>query len=135
MDKANVRCLQGETQHLKEEAYTPYLAYRDSRFPWYTKVFVALPVGNVFSLIDPMPDLILMVGLLDEMAWVPLGVIAARRMIPDEVLAECRVNSREVMRQGKKPVSRVVAVTVAVWLLLATPSVEFAFRIAQGFGT
>ena len=76
-----------------------------------------------------------MVGLLDEMVVVPLGMILARKMIPDEVPAERRVKSREVMRQGKKPVSRVVAVVEAIWLLLATLGIALTFRIAQRFGT
>ncbi len=57
-------------------------------------------------------------------------------MIPGEVLTECQERSREVMREGKKPVSRAAAVVVvAVWLLLAALGVVLAFRVAQGFGT
>ena len=101
--------------------------------PWYARIFVALLVGYVFSPIDPIPDFILVVGLLDEMVVVPLGVILARKMIPGEVLTECRERSREVMREGKKPVSRTAAVVmVAVWLLLAALGVFLAFRVAQG---
>ncbi len=101
--------------------------------PWYARVFVALLVGYVFTPIDPIPDFIPVVGLLDEMVVVPLGVILARKMIPDEVLAECRERSREVMREGKKPVSRAAAVVVvAVWLLLAALGVFLAFRVIQG---
>ena len=135
MDKANVRSLQVAAQRLKKETYTLYLAYRDPRAPWYARIFVALPVGYVFSPIDPILDFIPMVGLLDEMVVVPLGVIPARKMIPDEVLAQRQVKSREVMRQGNKPVSRVAAVVEAVWLLLATLGVILTFRIAQRFGT
>ena len=60
-----------------------------------------------------------MVGLLDEMVVVPLGVILVRKMI----LAERRERTREVMREGKKPMSHVAAVVVP------------AFRTYQGFGT
>ncbi len=97
--------------------------------PWYARVFVALLVGYVFSPIDPIPDFIPVVGLLDEMVVVPLGMILARKMIPGEVLAECR----EIMKEGKKPVSRTAAVVmVAVWLPLAALGVFLAFRVAQG---
>ncbi len=129
VDKANVGSWQGAAQRLKEETYALYLAYRNPRAPWYARVFVALLVGYVFSPIDPIPDFIPVVGLLDEMVVVPLGVILARKMIPDEVLAECR----EIMKEGKKPVSRTAAVVmVAVWLLLAALGVFLAFRVAQG---
>ncbi len=129
MDKANVGSWKAAAQRLKEETYALYLAYRDPRGPWYARVFVALLVGYVFSPVDPIPDFIPVVGLLDEMVVVPLGVILARKMIPDEVLAECR----EKMKEGKKPVSRTAAVVmVAVWLLLAALGVFLAFRVAQG---
>jgi len=133
VDKANVGSWQVAAQRLKEETYALYLAYRDPRSPPHARVFVTLLVGYVFSPIDPILDFIPMVGLLDEMVVVPLGVILARKMIPDEVLAECRERSREVMREGKKPVSRAAAVVVvAVWLLLAALGVFLAFRVAQG---
>jgi len=128
VDKANVGSWQGAAQRLKEETYTLYLAYRDPRAPWDARIFVALLVGYVFSPIDPIPDFILVVGLLDEMVVVPLGVILAKKMIPGEVLTKCRERSREVMREGKKPVSQ-AAVVVALWLLLAAIGVFLAFRV------
>ena len=72
-----------------------------------------------------------MVGLLDEMVVVPLGVIQVRKMI----LAERHERAREVIREGTKPVSHVAAVVVAVWLLPAALGVVPAFRTYQGLGT
>ena len=133
IDKANFGSWQVAAQRLKEETYTLYLAYRDPRALWYARIFVALLVGYVFSPVDPIPDFILVVGLLDEMVVVPLGVILARKMILGEVLAECQERSQEIMREGKKPVSRAAAVVVvAVWLLLAALGVFLAFRVVQG---
>lgn len=130
--KANTRSWKAAAQRLKEVTYALYLAYRDPRTPSYAKVFVALLVGYVFSPIGPIPDFIPVVGLLDEMVVVPLGVILARKMIPDEVLAEYRERSRELISEGKQPVTRTAAVVVAVWLLLAVIGVFLAFRVAQG---
>jgi hypothetical protein len=56
-------------RRLKAETYALYLAYRHPRTPWYAKVF-ALIVGYVFSPIDPIPDFIPVVGLLDEIVVV-----------------------------------------------------------------
>lgn len=132
----NVRYWQVSAQRLKEETYILYLTYRDPNPPRYARIFVALLVGYVFSPIDPIPDFIPVVDLLDEMIVVPLGVILARKMIPGEVLAGCRERAQEIMREGKKPVSHAAAVVVvAVWLLLATLGGVLAIRIAQGFGT
>jgi len=83
----------------------------------------------VFSPIDPIPDFIPVVGLLDELVVVPLGVIIARKMIPEEVFEECRARAREVA-EGDKPVSRVAAVVVvAVWLLCVALAVFLALRV------
>jgi uncharacterized membrane protein YkvA (DUF1232 family) len=109
--------------------YTLYLAYRHPRTPWYAKVFAALIVGYVFSPIDPIPDFIPGVGLLDEMVVVPLGILIAAKMIPPDVFAECREKAREV-EEGEKPVSRVAAVVVvAIWLLCVGVAVYLALRV------
>ena len=135
VDTANVRSWQVAAQPLEEETYTLYLSHRDPRPPASARIFVALLVGYVFPPIDLIPDSIPVVGLLDEMSLVPLGVILARKMIPGEVLAECRESAREVRKDGKKPMSHAGAVVVvAIWLLLATLGVALAFRIAQEFG-
>ncbi len=114
-------------ERLKSETYALYLAYRHPRTPWYAKVFAALVVGYVFSPIDPIPDFIPGVGLLDEMVVVPIGVLIAAKMVPADVFAECREKARE---QAEKPVSRMVAVVVvAVWLLCAGLALWLALRI------
>jgi uncharacterized membrane protein YkvA (DUF1232 family) len=116
-------------RRLKAETYTLYLAYRHPRTPWYAKVFAALIVGYVFSPIDPIPDFIPGVGLLDEMVVVPIGILIAAKMIPSDVFAECREKAREV-EEGEKPVSRVAAlVVVAIWLLCVALAVYLALLV------
>src|SRR5215204_5639993 len=117
------------TRRLSAQTYALYLAYRHPRTPWYAKVFAALIVGYVFSPIDPIPDFIPGVGLLDEMVVVPIGVLLAAKMIPPDVFEECREEAREVA-EGEKPVSRVPAVVVvAVGLLCVALAVSLALRI------
>src|SRR5829696_5175746 len=114
---------------LSAQTYTLYLAYRHPRTPWYAKVFAVLIVGYVFSPIDPIPDFIPGVGLLDEMVVVPIGILIAAKMIPPEVFAECRQKAREV-EEGEKPVSRVAAFfVVAIWLLCVALAVYLALRV------
>jgi len=116
-------------RRLKAETHTLYLAYRHPRTPWYAKIFATLIVGYVFSPIDPIPDFIPVVGLLDELVVVPIGVIVARKMIPEDVFEECREKGREVA-EGEKSVSRVAAVVVvAVWLLCVALAVFLALRV------
>src|SRR3712207_6792329 len=116
-------------RQLSAQTYALYLAYRHPRTPWYAKVFAALIVGYVFSPIDPIPDFIPGVGLLDEMVVVPIGVLIAAKMIPPDVFEECKEKAREVA-EGERPVSRVAAVViVAVWLLCVVLAVFVALRV------
>ena len=106
---------------LKTETYALYLAYRDPRVPWHARLFAALVVGYAFSPIDLIPDPIPVLGYLDDLLLIPLGVALAVRMIPAEVLAECRERSREI--QDKPANKAAAAVVVAVWLVLAALAV------------
>src|ERR671917_897795 len=116
-------------RRLSQQTYALYLAYRHPGTPWYAKIFAALIVGYVFSPIDPIPDFIPGVGLLDEMVVVPIGVLIAAKMIPREVFEECREKAREVA-EGEKPVSRVAVVVVAaVWLLCVALTVFLALHV------
>ena len=127
----NSQAWKRRARQLTAQTYTLYLAYRHPGTPWYAKVFVALVIGYVFSPIDPIPDFIPGVGLLDEMIVVPLGVVLARKMIPEEVFAECKEKAREV-EEGKKPVSLVAAVAVvAIWLLCVALAAFLALRVFQ----
>ena len=70
----NLETWKQRARRLSAQTYALYLAYRHPRTPWYAKAFAALGVGYVFSPIDPIPDFIPGVGLLDEMVVVPVGV-------------------------------------------------------------
>lgn len=104
-------------RRLKGEIYALYLAYRDPRVPWYAKGFAALVVGYALSPIDLIPDAIPVLGYLDDLILVPLGIGIALKMIPAEVMGECRERARMAMEEGL-PTNQVAAVViVAVWLL------------------
>ena len=125
----NLEAWKRRARQLSAQTYALYLAYRDPRTPWYAKVFAALVVGYVFSPIDPIPDWIPVLGLLDEMVVVPIGVLVAAKMIPPRVMEESREKAREVA-EGEKPVSRVAAVViVAGWLHCVALAVFLAVRV------
>ena len=84
---------------LKSETHALYLAYRDPRVPWYAKLFAALVVGYAFSPIDLIPDPIPVLGYLDDLILVPLGVALAVRMIPEDVLSESRQKAQEMVER------------------------------------
>ena len=96
--------------------------------PWYAKALAAGIVAYAFSPIDLIPDFIPVLGYLDELVLLPLGVLAVRAMIPEPVMTECRTRAAAAFRDGK-PVSRAGAVIiVAVWLLLATGGILLAAK-------
>ena len=121
--------LKKRARRLKTELYALYLAYRDPRVPWYARVFAAGVVAYAISPIDLIPDFIPVLGYLDDLILVPLGIVLALRMIPPEVMAECRERAKEISREGR-PTNWVAAgVIIGIWLLLAAFSVVLVLRI------
>src|SRR5687768_1442680 len=106
-------------RQLKREVYALYLAYQDPRVPWYARLFAACVVGYAFSPIDLIPDPIPILGYLDDLILVPLGIALAIRMIPADVLAECRAKAQAADGE-KRPTNWLAAgVIIAIWLALA----------------
>jgi len=111
--------LKQRVRHLKAETFALYLAARDPRTPWYAKLLVAGIIAYAFSPIDLIPDFVPVLGYLDDLILIPLGIALAIKLIPHSVLAECRTRAQETIQNGK-PVSRVAgAVIVVIWLVLA----------------
>lgn len=105
-------------RQLKREVYALYLAYRDPRTPLLAKVLTACVVGYALSPIDLIPDPIPILGYLDDLVIVPLGILLVRRMIPAVVMADCRQRAQDAMDRGK-PVNLVAAgVIIAIWVVL-----------------
>ena len=120
-----------KARRLKTEVYALYLVYKDPRVPWHARIFAACVVGYAFSPIDLIPDIIPVLGYLDDLVLVPLGIALALRMIPPEVMAECREKARAAAGQGA-PTNRVAAaVIIAVWLLLAGMAVLLVARLLK----
>ena len=120
--------LRQKARALKQETYALYLAARHPDTPWYAKLLVAGIVAYALSPIDLIPDFVPILGYLDDLILLPLGIALALRMIPPPVLAECRARAQEVLRYGK-PVSRLAAaVIVAIWIVLAVLSGAWLYQ-------
>ena len=119
-------------RQLKVETYAVYLAYKDPRTPWYARVFAACVVGYAFSPIDLIPDPIPVLGYLDDLVVVPVGVALALKMIPQTVLAECREKAQAAMSQGKPTNWTAAGVIIAIWLLLAVLAIIFIVGTVRG---
>ena len=78
---------------LTREAIALYGACRDPRTPWYARALGIAVTAYALSPIDLIPDFIPVLGLLDDLVILPLGVLAVRALIPEEVLAEHRARA------------------------------------------
>lgn len=106
--------------------YTLYLAYKKPSVPWYARAFTAIVVGYAFSPIDLIPDLIPVLGYLDDVILIPIGIALAIRMIPPDVLPDCRERARTL---EDRPVNKTAAaVVILIWLLLAAAAVALILR-------
>jgi uncharacterized membrane protein YkvA (DUF1232 family) len=122
---------QTAARRLKREVYTLYLAYRDPRTPWYARLWAAMVVAYAFSPIDLIPDFIPILGYLDDLVLLPLGVAIALALIPANVMADSRAQAEAVMA-GRKPVNRAAAVViVALWIGLAVFGILWMAWLAQ----
>jgi uncharacterized membrane protein YkvA (DUF1232 family) len=109
--------LKARARDLKRQVFVLYAACRDPRVPWYAKALALGVVAYAFSPIDLIPDFIPVLGLLDDLILVPLGIMLVLRLIPEPVLADCRAQA-EALQAGDRPTSRLAAaLVIAVWLL------------------
>ncbi len=99
---------------IKRDAHALYLAAHDARVPWYAKGLAIAVAAYAFSPIDLIPDFIPVIGYLDDLIIVPLGIALVVRMIPQGIMAEHRALAEAA---DGPPVSRVAAaVIVAIWI-------------------
>jgi uncharacterized membrane protein YkvA (DUF1232 family) len=117
--------------HLKTETYAIYLAYKDSRVPWYAKILIAFVVAHSFSPIDLIPDFVPVLGYLDDLIIAPLGIALAIKMIPEAVMAECRGAAQAAIAQDRPTSWTAAVVIIAIWLLIAALAVVILFRVLQ----
>ncbi|WP_425334845.1 YkvA family protein [Myxococcus stipitatus] len=107
-----------KVRQLKTEVAALFLAARHPGVPWYAKLLAAGVVAYALSPIDLIPDFIPVLGLLDDLLLVPLGILLVRRLIPPSVLAECRARARQ--EAGRRRTSWAAgAVIITLWGLLA----------------
>lgn len=101
---------------LKQDTYALYLAGRDSRVPWAAKILLIVVVAYALSPIDLIPDFVPVLGFLDDMLLLPLGIALAIKLIPPEIWEECKEQARSRLASGL-PRSRTAAfVIVVIWL-------------------
>jgi uncharacterized membrane protein YkvA (DUF1232 family) len=102
---------------LKRDIHAIYFAARDPRVPWYVKALALAVAGYALSPIDLIPDFVPVLGYLDDLILVPIGIWIVVALIPSDVMARCRAQATEA---GQRPVSKAGAIAIiSIWLISA----------------
>lgn len=122
--------LKEKANQLKTDTYALYLASRDPRVPLYAKIFVAIVVAYALSPIDLIPDFIPILGYIDDLIIIPAGIYLSLKMIPREVLEECREKAQSASIDNKT--KWVAALIIAlIWLLAVYLVFRFVLHIVS----
>jgi uncharacterized membrane protein YkvA (DUF1232 family) len=111
---------------VKRDVIALYLAARDPRVPWYAKALALVVAGYALSPIDLIPDFIPVLGYLDDLLLVPLGIVLVVRLIPADVIAELRLAAESV--RDRPDGKAAAAVILVVWVLAISGSAWLAAR-------
>ena len=114
---------------LKREIVTLYYAYRHPTVPWYSKLLILVTVAYALSPLDLIPDFIPVLGLLDDLVLLPIGILLSIKTIPKEVLEECRQRAREPVKDPRMRRTGLLLVLGSWSLLLAIITVIVLRRI------
>lgn len=108
-------------RRIKRDGVTLWFAGKHPATPWYAKALGLFVVAYALSPIDLIPDFIPVLGYVDDVLLLPGLIFLTIRMLPTEVLADCRAQADAWMAaEGRKPISRVGAVAIVVlWIAVA----------------
>lgn len=118
--------LRQRARAIKKDTYVIYLASRDPRTPWYAKVLAGAIVAYALSPIDLIPDFVPILGYLDDLIIVPAGIALAVKMIPEAVLADCRLKAQLAL--AKPTNTKAAVVVVGIWVVTAAVLLWLAYE-------
>ncbi len=108
-----------QAKRLKGLVYALYIAYRDPRTPRAARIVAVCVVGYAFSPIDLIPDPIPIIGYLDDLILIPLGVALAVKLMPAEVWADAQEAAKTALRDGKPTNKVAAAIIIVIWVAFA----------------
>jgi len=94
--------LKSKAKKIKQDIFVLVEAYKHPKTPLFVKLLSIIIVAYAFSPIDLIPDFIPILGYLDDIILIPLGIILVLKLIPDDVLKECRENAEKAEKAKKK---------------------------------
>ncbi|WP_223434289.1 MULTISPECIES: YkvA family protein [unclassified Pseudomonas] len=121
-------CLRCWARTLKRQTMVLWFCYQHPQTPWLPKWISVFVVAYALSPIDLIPDFIPVLGYLDDVIVLPLGILLAIRLMPAQVLKECLVKTiKWEESREKRPVSRFAAVVIVLVWLIAAAGVWWAY--------
>lgn len=105
-------------KQLKKDIPAVFLALGKKETPWYAKVLAVVTVGYALSPIDLIPDFIPALGYLDDIIILPILAAATIRLIPKEVIDQCRVESEQLWKNGKPKKWYYAIPIILIWLII-----------------
>jgi len=112
----NFQALRERARRLKIELIALALATRHPQTPWYARLVVAGCVAYALTPVDFMPDAIPVIGVIDDLIFIPLAIALAVRFIPAPVLADCRARSHEIEARSPRMSRAAWALIALAWL-------------------
>jgi len=116
--KTSVEKAKKHAYKLKKEVAALSIACKRKDVPWYVKIIITLVVGYAFSPIDLIPDFIPIVGYLDDLIIVPLGIWLAINLLPKDILDECKIQANEDLKSGKEKNWFAGIFIIVIWILI-----------------
>ncbi|MEA9980020.1 MULTISPECIES: YkvA family protein [unclassified Pseudomonas] len=127
--KGTLDRLRGWAKSLKRQIMVLWFSYQHPQTPWLPKWISIFVVAYALSPIDLIPDFIPVLGYLDDVIILPLGIMLAIRLMPPVVLEECQLKASEWEKNNvKRPVNKVAAVLIVMVWLAALAGAWLAFR-------
>ena len=121
-----------KARKLKLEVYALYIASKDRRVPWHARVVAVAVVAYAFSPIDLIPDPIPVLGYLDDLILIPLGIALVIKLIPAEVMQDCRERAESTMKAGKPKNWVAGGIIILIWVGLFAFTLHYLSGIFTG---
>jgi uncharacterized membrane protein YkvA (DUF1232 family) len=112
-----IKNLKIRAKKLMQELVVLHIAYKNPKTPWTAKALIFLIIGYALSPIDLIPDFIPVIGLLDDLILLPLGIYWAIKLIPKDVMDESRVQAQTYKWNKKKSILAGIIIGI-IWLVV-----------------
>ena len=117
-DLSMIEKMKEKTSELKKQVFALYLAYKKKETPLIAKVFTVIVVAYALSPIDLIPDFIPVLGYLDDFILIPMGVAIALKLIPAEIMEECRKEAEAKLQSDIPEAKAAGVIIVMLWILI-----------------